>query len=66
MKLGNIKSNKTFEQIAPAYRGKPQAEKLFYIFTGLLQDGTYYLAGYQFESFASGYPKSEKYRKLLI
>jgi outer membrane protein assembly factor BamD len=26
----------------------------------------YYLAGYQFESFASGYPKSEKYRKLLI
>jgi hypothetical protein len=27
MKLGNIKSNKTFEQIT-AYRGKPQAEKL--------------------------------------
>jgi outer membrane protein assembly factor BamD len=31
MKLGN-KSNKTFEQIAP-YRGKPQAEKLFYMFS---------------------------------
>jgi outer membrane protein assembly factor BamD len=32
MKLGNIKNNKTFEQIAP-YRGKPQAEKLFYMFS---------------------------------
>jgi outer membrane protein assembly factor BamD len=30
---GNIKNNKTFEQIAPAYRGKPQAEKLFYMFS---------------------------------
>jgi outer membrane protein assembly factor BamD len=29
------------------------------MFPGLLQDGTI-LAGYQFESFASGYPKSEK------
>jgi outer membrane protein assembly factor BamD len=32
----NIQSNKTFEQIAPAYRGKPQAEKLFYMFHSLL------------------------------
>jgi hypothetical protein len=35
MKLGNIKSNKTFEQIT-AYRGKPQAEKLFYMFHRLI------------------------------
>jgi outer membrane protein assembly factor BamD len=65
MKLGNIKSNKTFEQIT-AYRGKPQAEKLFYMFSQAYYKEQYYLAGYQFESFASGYPKSEKYRKLLI
>jgi outer membrane protein assembly factor BamD (BamD/ComL family) len=60
MKLGNIKSNKTFEQIAPAYRGKPQAEKLFYMFSQAYYKTEQYLAGYQFESFASGYPKSEK------
>jgi outer membrane protein assembly factor BamD len=49
-------------------RGKPQAEKLFYMFSqAYYKTEQYYLAGYQFESFASGYPKSEKkYRKLLI
>lgn len=50
-----------FEQIAPAYRGKPQAEKLFYMFAqSYYKTKQYYLSGYQFESFASGYPKSEK------
>jgi outer membrane protein assembly factor BamD len=29
----NPKAIRPFEQIAPQYRGKPQAEKLFYIFT---------------------------------
>jgi outer membrane protein assembly factor BamD len=54
---GKYKSNKTFEQIAPAYRGKPQAEKLFYMFSqAYYKTEQYYLAGYQFESFASGYP----------
>jgi outer membrane protein assembly factor BamD len=33
---GKYKSNKTFEQIAPAYRGKPQAEKLFTCFHRLI------------------------------
>jgi hypothetical protein len=59
MKLGNIKNNKTFEQIAP-YREKTTSWKVvLHVFTGLLQDGTI-LFIYQFESFASGYPKSEK------
>jgi len=50
-----------FEQIAPAYRGKPQAEKLFYMFAqSYYKTKQYYLSGYQFESFTSGYPKSEK------
>lgn len=50
-----------FEQIAPAYRGKPQAEKLFYMYSqSYYKTKQYYLAAYQFESFVSGYPKSEK------
>ena len=55
------KAIRIFEQIAPAYRGKPQAEKLFYMFAqSYYKTKQYYLAGYQFESFVSGYPKSEK------
>ena len=55
------KAIRLFEQIAPAYRGKPQAEKLFYMFAqSYYKTNQYYLAGYQFESFVSGYPKSEK------
>jgi len=55
------KAIRLFEQIAPAYRGKPQAEKMFYLFAqSYYKTEQYYLAGYQFESFVSGYPKSEK------
>lgn len=55
------KAIRLFEQIAPAYKGKPQAEKLFYMYSqSLYKTKQYYLAGYQFESFASSYPKSEK------
>ncbi len=55
------KAIRLFEQIAPSYRGKPQAEKLFYMFgQSYYKTRQYYLAGYQFESFVSGYPKSEK------
>lgn len=50
-----------FEQIAPEYRGKPQAEKMFYMYAqSYYKTKQYYLAAYQFESFASGYPKSVK------
>ncbi len=55
------KAIRIFEQIAPSYKGKPQAEKLFYMFsTSYYSTKQYYLAAYQFESFASSYPKSEK------
>jgi len=55
------KAIRLFEQIAPAYRGKPQAEKMFYLFAqSYYKTEQFYLAGYQFESFVSGYPKSEK------
>jgi outer membrane protein assembly factor BamD len=55
------KAIRLFEQIAPAYRGKPQAEKMFYMYSqSYYKTKQYYLAGYQFESFASNYPRSEK------
>jgi outer membrane protein assembly factor BamD len=55
------KAIRLFEQLAPLYRGKPQAEKMFYMFSQCYyKTKQYYLAGYQFESFTSGYPKSEK------
>jgi outer membrane protein assembly factor BamD len=55
------KAIRLFEQIAPSYKGKPQAERLFYMYSqSLYKTEQYYLAGYQFESFVSSYPKSEK------
>ena len=55
------KAIRLFEQIAPAYRGKPQAESMFYMFAqSYYKTEQYYLSGYQFESFVSSYPKSEK------
>lgn len=58
------KAIRLFEQIAPAYKGKPQAEKMFYMFSeSYYKTKQYYLAGYQYESFASSYPKSEKHEE---
>ncbi|WP_067146104.1 outer membrane protein assembly factor BamD [Pseudotamlana agarivorans] len=55
------KANALFAQIVPNYRGKPQAEKLMYLYSkSFYEIKDYYVAGYQFERFASSYPKSEK------
>lgn len=55
------KAIRLFEQIAPGYRGKPQGENLFYMFAqSYYKTQQYTTAAYQFESFVSGYPKSEK------
>src|SRR6478735_3247758 len=55
------KAIRLFEQLATSYRGKPQGEKLFYMFSqSYYKTKQYYLAGYQFDSFISGYPRSEK------
>ncbi len=54
------KALKLMEQIVPAYRGKPQAEKLMFIYANTyynLED--FYLAGYQFERFTQAYPQSD-------
>jgi outer membrane protein assembly factor BamD len=55
------KAIRLFEQLGTAYKGKPSAEKMFYMFAqSYYKTEQYYLAGYQFESFAASYPKSEK------
>lgn len=55
------KALRLFEQIAPSYQGKPQAEKLFYMYARSHYNAEqYYAAGYQFDKFVSNYPRSEK------
>jgi outer membrane protein assembly factor BamD len=55
------KAIRLFEQLSPLYKGKPQAEKMFYMYSqSLYKTEQYYLSGYQFESFVALYPKSEK------
>ncbi|WP_395044294.1 outer membrane protein assembly factor BamD [Flavobacterium sp.] len=49
-----------FEQISPAYKGKPQAENLFYMHAqSYYKNKQYSLSAYHFESFVSSYPKSQ-------
>lgn len=55
------RANQLFEQIIPAYRGKPQAQRVIYFFADTYyQRKDYYLAAYQFESFTKSYPKSDR------
>ncbi|MNK33950.1 outer membrane biogenesis protein BamD [compost metagenome] len=55
------KAIRLFEQIAPSYRGKEQAQKMFYMYAqSLFKTRQYYTAGYQFELFTASYPRSEK------
>lgn len=60
-KIGKYKKSlKLMEQIVPAYRGKPQAERLMFLYANTyykLED--FYLAGYQFERFEQAYPQSD-------
>lgn len=61
------KAIRLFEQIAPGYRGKPEAEKMFYMFSqSYYKTEQYYLSGYQFENFAALYPKSDKAEEALF
>lgn len=55
------KAIRLFEQMSASYKGKPSAEKMFYMFAqSYYKTEQYYLAGYGFESFVASYPKSEK------
>lgn len=54
------KALRLFEQMSSAYRGKPQAEKMFYMFgQSYYKTEQFYLAGYQLDLFATSYPRSE-------
>ncbi len=54
------KALKLMEQIVPAYRGKPQAQRLMFIYANTFYElEDYYLAGYQFERFEQSYPSSD-------
>ncbi|WP_232805912.1 outer membrane protein assembly factor BamD [Salegentibacter maritimus] len=55
------KALRLFEQIVPQYRGKPQGEKLSFLFANTYYElGDYYLSSYEFERFQQSYPNSEK------
>ncbi|WP_445715952.1 outer membrane protein assembly factor BamD [Flavobacterium sp.] len=56
-----MKAIRLYEQIAPGYKGKPSAERMFYFYSmSLYKSNQFYLAGYQLENFVATYPKSEK------
>lgn len=55
------KALRLFEQIVPQFRGKPQGQKVSYLFADTyyqLED--YYLSSYQFDRFLQSYPTSDK------
>ncbi len=55
-----LKSVKLMEQIIPSYRGKPQGQKLMYLYANSYYTmGDYILSGYQFDRFTISYPKSD-------
>ncbi|MFD2519135.1 outer membrane protein assembly factor BamD [Salinimicrobium flavum] len=55
------KALRLFEQIMPEYRGKPQGQRLSFLYADTYYElGDHYLAGYQFERFTETYPQSEK------
>ena len=55
------KALRLFEQLMPEYRGKPQGQKLAFLFADTYYElNDHYLAGYQFERFVETYPESEK------
>jgi outer membrane protein assembly factor BamD len=59
------KANRLFVQIVPKYRGKPQAEKLMYMYSKTFYEmRDYYTANYQMERFVSAYPESEKAQEI--
>jgi outer membrane protein assembly factor BamD len=55
------KALRLFEKITPAYRGKPQMERIqFMVAQSNFNEKNYSISGYYFERFANNYPKSSK------
>lgn len=54
------KASRLFEQVVPKYRGKPQGERVTYLYgRSLFETELYFTAAYQFERFTKSYPKSD-------
>lgn len=61
------KANKIFQQIVPNYAGKPQAEKLMYMYAKSFYEMKSYLeAGYQMGRFERSYPNSERVEEIAF
>lgn len=55
------KALRLFEKITPAYRGKPQMERIqFMVAQSNFNEKNYSIAGYYFDRFTKNYPKSSK------
>lgn len=55
------KALRLFEKVTPAYRGKPQMERVqFMVAQSNFNEKNYSLAGYYFDRFIKNYPKSSK------
>ncbi len=61
------KASRLFEQIVPLYRGRPQAEKLMYMYAYTFYfNKEYYNSNYQMERFVESYPESEKAEEMAF
>jgi outer membrane protein assembly factor BamD len=61
------KANRIFVQIVPKYRGKPQAQKLMYMYCKTYYETKdYFTSNYQMERFVEAYPKSEKLEEIAF
>ncbi|MBL4604197.1 MAG: outer membrane protein assembly factor BamD [Flavobacteriaceae bacterium] len=55
------KALRLFEKVTPAYRGKPQMERIqFMVAQSNFNEKNYTLSGYYFERFTQNYPRSSK------
>ena len=61
------KASRLFAQILPQYRGKPQAQKLTYMYAMCLyKSKDYNSSSYQMERFVNSYPQSEKLEEMAF
>lgn len=60
------KASRLFEQVVPRYRGKPQGERVTFLYAkSLFEIEQYFVSAYQFERFAKSYPKSDSVQRAM-
>lgn len=61
------KALRLFEQIEPEFRGRPQGQRVSFLFAdSYYQLNDHYLSGYQFERFVQSYPESDRVEEALF